>query len=89
MKSVLKDRPAIPFRIPAGIRLVRVDHKTGERVRADSKGSIIEAFKTQSELPEYGVSRYLEGENEGYNYTSDPNNSRTGGSSMSGTGGLY
>ena len=31
MKLALADKPAIPFKIPAGIKLVRVDAKTGMR----------------------------------------------------------
>ncbi|HLG80332.1 MAG TPA: penicillin-binding protein 1A [Bradyrhizobium sp.] len=45
MKLALADKPAIPFKIPAGIRLVRVDAKTGLRAGPDSGRSILEAFK--------------------------------------------
>ncbi len=46
MKLALADKPAIPFRIPAGIKLVRVDSKTGLRAApGDSGKSILEAFK--------------------------------------------
>jgi penicillin-binding protein 1A len=45
MKLALADKPAIPFKIPPGIRLVRVDAKTGLRAGPDSGRSILEAFK--------------------------------------------
>jgi penicillin-binding protein 1A len=46
MKLALADKPAIPFRIPAGIKLVLVDPKTGLRAGpGDSGKAIREAFK--------------------------------------------
>jgi len=45
MKKALADRPATPFRIPPGIKLVRINHRTGLRASADQPGSITEAFK--------------------------------------------
>ncbi len=45
MEEALKDEPAIPFRIPPNIRLVRVDARTGQRPTADTKYVILEAFK--------------------------------------------
>jgi penicillin-binding protein 1A len=46
MKLALADKPAIPFKVPAGIRLVRIDPKTGTRVApGDGSRSILEAFK--------------------------------------------
>ena len=31
LKVALADKPAIPFRVPPGIKLIRVDAKTGMR----------------------------------------------------------
>jgi penicillin-binding protein 1A len=45
MGTALKDKPAIPFRIPPGLMLVRVDHATGELPYAGDKNVILEAFK--------------------------------------------
>jgi penicillin-binding protein 1A len=46
MKLALADKPAIPFRIPAGIKLVRIDPKTGMRATPGTGGaSFLEAFK--------------------------------------------
>jgi len=46
MKLALADKPAIPFKIPAGIKLIRVDAKTGLRAGPGDTGkTILEAFK--------------------------------------------
>lgn len=44
MKQALKDKPVIPFRIPEGIRLVRVNPVTGQPARPNEKNVILEAF---------------------------------------------
>jgi penicillin-binding protein 1A len=50
MTDALKDKPATPFRVPPGVRLVRVDYKTGERAMPGDAGPIIlEAFKPGTE----------------------------------------
>jgi penicillin-binding protein 1A len=58
MKLALADKPAIPFRIPAGIKLVRVDSMTGMRAGpGDGRASILEAFKPGTAPPDdYAVS---------------------------------
>jgi penicillin-binding protein 1A len=45
MKKALADKPATPFRIPPGIKLVRINHRTGLRASADQPDTIMEAFK--------------------------------------------
>ncbi|MGZ3410136.1 MAG: penicillin-binding protein 1A [Xanthobacteraceae bacterium] len=45
LKMALADRPAIPFRIPPGIKLIRVDPKTGLRAGPGTQRAILEAFK--------------------------------------------
>jgi penicillin-binding protein 1A len=46
LKLALADKPATPFKIPAGIKLVRVDSKTGLRAGpGETSGVILEAFK--------------------------------------------
>jgi len=46
LKLALADKPAIPFKIPAGIKLIRVDAKTGLRAGPGDTGkTILEAFK--------------------------------------------
>ncbi len=45
MAAALEGQPAIPFRIPPGIRLVRINAETGRVARAGDKRVILEAFK--------------------------------------------
>jgi penicillin-binding protein 1A len=45
MAAALKNKPAIPFRIPPGIRLVRIDGTTGKLARAGDTNIILEGFK--------------------------------------------
>ncbi|UPJ53641.1 penicillin-binding protein 1A [Bradyrhizobium sp. 200] len=53
MKLALADKPATPFKIPAGIRLVRVDAKTGMRPSPGEGGrTILEAFKPGTAPPD-------------------------------------
>ena len=59
MKEALKDQPAIPFRIPSGIRLVRVNSSTGRLAQAGERRVILEAFKPGT-VPT-GESEVLEG----------------------------
>lgn len=54
MAEALKDTPAMPFRIPAGIRLVRINAATGERAKPGDADVILEAFKPGTE-PEEGA----------------------------------
>jgi len=49
MKEALLDKPPIPFRIPTGLRLVRVNSKTGKRARRGDRRVILEAFKVGTE----------------------------------------
>jgi len=50
MAEALKDRAGIPFRIPSGIRLVRVNAKTGRPANAGDPNVILEAFKAEDSL---------------------------------------
>ena len=43
MKMALADKPATPFRVPAGIKLVKIDAASGNKIEGD--GGIVEAFK--------------------------------------------
>ena len=44
MSEALNDQPAIPFRVPRGIQLVRVDPNTGRPARSGARSAILEAF---------------------------------------------
>ena len=54
MSAALEGRPAIPFRVPTGIRLVRVNVKTGLVAERGEKGVVLEAFKSGTEPNEIG-----------------------------------
>src|SRR5690606_28654737 len=45
MKAVLKDAKPVPFRQPPGIKMVRVNSRTGLRAGAGEKDAVWEAFK--------------------------------------------
>jgi penicillin-binding protein 1A len=55
MKLALADRKAVPFRQPPGLKLVRVNPRTGLRANPGDKDAILEAFKP-SEEPDDGNS---------------------------------
>ncbi len=87
-KLALADKPPTPFKIPAGIKLIRVVSKTGMRAGpGETAGTILEAFKPGTAPPD---SSY---------YAADADSNRTlipqgvspdAGSIMRpGTGGLY
>ncbi len=48
MADALKDEKAIPFRIPEGVRLVRVDPVSGQLAQAGASNTILEAFRQGS-----------------------------------------
>jgi penicillin-binding protein 1A len=87
LKVALADKPAVPFRVPAGIKLIRVDPRTGQRAGPGHDGRVIlEAFKPGTAPPDtYSVVGF-----------SEPDGRPRGGFSpdadravRSGTGGLY
>ncbi len=51
-KTVLKDKPAVPFRTPPDIRQVRVNRKTGQRTDPNDPDAITEYFKPGTEPSE-------------------------------------
>ena len=42
-----------PFRVPPGIKLVKINRKTGARAQAGDPDAIVEAFKPDTDPPEY------------------------------------
>jgi penicillin-binding protein 1A len=87
MKLALADKPAIPFRVPAGIKLVLVDSKTGLRAGPGDGGRTIrEAFKPGTAPPDnYSVIGVTDAD--GRSQTVSPDADST--IMRSGTGGLY
>jgi penicillin-binding protein 1A len=61
MSAALKDKPATPFRIPPGIRLVRVNPTTGQLAKAGDKNVIFEAFKPGTEPTSAGSGMMVSG----------------------------
>jgi penicillin-binding protein 1A len=51
MKVALADKPAVPFRVPAGIKLIRVNPRNGMRA-GPGEGAILEAFKPGTAPPD-------------------------------------
>jgi penicillin-binding protein 1A len=68
LKIALADKPAVPFRVPPGIKLIRVDAKTGQRVSPGATGKVIlEAFKPGTAPPDnYSVVGYDQQQDNGY-----------------------
>ncbi len=56
MAAAIGDEPGMPFRIPSGIRLVRVNAVTGRPATAGDSNIILEAFKVEDDI--YGSSRF-------------------------------
>ena len=79
MAAALAEKPSIPFRIPPGVRMVRINARTGKLAREGDKNIILEAFKPGTEPT--GESQILEGQ------SWSPNGGSV--SSASGTGGLF
>jgi penicillin-binding protein 1A len=96
MKVALADKPAAPFRVPPGIKLIRVDLKTGQRAGPDSQKVILEAFKPGTAPPDnysvvgYGNDQQQQGQTSGRSppgfFRVSPDADRA---VRSGTGGLY
>jgi penicillin-binding protein 1A len=95
MAGALKDKPATAFRIPPGIRLVRVNAATGQLARPGDRTVIYEAFKPGTEPN--GDSMVVSGQGLGVSEpgaaTTVPAGASGGARSYSapvtGTGGLY
>jgi penicillin-binding protein 1A len=52
MKVALADKPAVPFRVPAGIKLIQIDAKSGMRAGPGGGRVITEAFKPGTAPPD-------------------------------------
>ena len=98
LKEALAGKPPVPFRVPPGIKLVRVDYRTGMRAQPGDNKVILEAFKPGTAPPDsyalVGYSGYTGKDGDGGNggnrrpyYGSVPPDA--GQAVRSGTGGLY
>jgi penicillin-binding protein 1A len=85
MKVALADKPAVPFRVPAGIKLIRIDPKSGMRAGPGDQRVILEAFKPGTAPPDnYSVVGVTDAEGRPLGVSPEAERAvRTG------TGGLY
>jgi penicillin-binding protein 1A len=58
LKTALADKPAMEFRVPVGIKFVRVDVKTGQRATLGTERAISEAFKPGTAPSDTGLGGY-------------------------------
>jgi penicillin-binding protein 1A len=65
MREALEGRPALPFRVPGGVRMVWVNPQTGELAQPGAPGAILEAFKPGSEPGAAGATGVIGGEGGG------------------------
>jgi penicillin-binding protein 1A len=86
LKSALADKPGVPFPPPAGIKLIRIEAKTGLRAAPGTPGNVIqEAFKPGTAPPDnYSIIGFTD--TEGRPIAVPPEADRA---IRSGTGGLY
>lgn len=83
MKGALADKPATPFRVPPGIRLVRVNAESGLPARPGERNVILEAFKPDTVPTDRNAA--IEGYGESPSVSAGP----TQEPNATGTGGLY
>ncbi|MDE2383279.1 MAG: penicillin-binding protein 1A [Alphaproteobacteria bacterium] len=55
MRLALRDKAAVPFRVPRGIELIPIEVKSGKRAIFGEDGVILEAFKPGDEPPANGT----------------------------------
>ena len=100
MGEALKDEPAIPFRIPPGIEMVRVNVATGQLARPGDRNVIYEPFKPGTEPQPKDAGIVVDGSEPGAGGPPQPNAISASVSTeegdqpvqplpASGTGGLY
>jgi penicillin-binding protein 1A len=66
LKAALADKPPVPFRIPSGLKLVRIDPRTGMRAVGGESRTIYEAYKPGTSPPEsYAVIGAQPGDSDG------------------------
>jgi penicillin-binding protein 1A len=82
-KVALADKPAVPFRVPPGIKLIRIDAKTGTRAGPGTERAILEAFKPGTAPPDSAAIIGMGGSDQ---QSVSPDADRA---VRSGTGGLY
>ena len=94
MAGALRDKPPTPFRVPPGVRMMRVDLASGKPAGPGDQKVIWEAFKTNDTLPSNDET-VLQGDGLPFSFTPIPNEGGAGPAPASGPpaavvpGGLY
>jgi penicillin-binding protein 1A len=88
LKLALVDKPPIPFRVPTGIKLIRVNAKSGMRAGPGDTNIILEAFKPGTAPPDNYSVIGADSSNGGPLPAVTPD-AAAGAVRQSGTGGLY
>ncbi|HWL04870.1 MAG TPA: penicillin-binding protein 1A [Xanthobacteraceae bacterium] len=52
LKVALEDKPSVPFKVPAGLKLIRIDARSGMRAGPGTERAILEAFKPGTAPPD-------------------------------------
>jgi len=68
MTYALKDQPPTPFRVPPGVRLVRVNAGTGKPAMPGDPKAILEAFKSTDRMPDEEEQVLDGGDSEGFSF---------------------
>ena len=89
MAKALEGQPTVPFRIPAGIRHVRVNAKTGRLARPGDRNVILEAFKVGTEPNNDTDYRILDENNDGTSPSPDGSQSQNPEAPSTPARGLY
>jgi penicillin-binding protein 1A len=72
LKAALADKPPVPFRLPSGLKLVRIDPRTGMRAVGGEGRSIYEAYKPGTSPPESYAVIGAPPDGDGRSYTAPP-----------------
>ncbi|MDE2372657.1 MAG: penicillin-binding protein 1A [Hyphomicrobiales bacterium] len=89
LKQALADKPPIPFPVPPGIKLIRVDAKTGVRAAPGDTHVILEAFKPGTAPPDNNSALAAEAGIGGGAGQMSISPDSAAGAVRTGTGGLY
>ncbi len=88
LKMALEGKPAVPFRVPTGLKLVRIDPRSGMRAGGGEGRQILEAYKPGTSPPDnYFAATGLPQEGDGRSFGVSPDADRM--IRSGGTGGLY
>jgi len=85
LKAALADKPAVPFRMPPGLKLVRIDPRNGMRAMGGETRTILEAYKPGTSPPDSYSPIGADGDGRSYAVPADADRTMM----RSGTGGLY